>query len=907
MRLPGETTRQFKKRKAGSLAANLVPPTAQQATQLVSLLDTAAADPARADQSAASYWADMSAQAMLPPLVLKRLAAPASRQARATWLKRTTEERMGTLAGHPKAWKRFLSQDTGCRMARGGEKKRTRPDYFADLHARLVTWLRNEVLAGKCFGADDLLFEWEGWLDDEVYEMTKLQEAEGLTEEQALRLRRCLDKQKALESTKLRRDWRAKLCWVTRMTPRVPGNVASMSAEETNLVCLLTLQSWDHLTHLLATGDADALGSLVADPTELMLHRNEIAVVCQDAVPVYLDPSTGKVLVSFADIELRRQRQHLLADPSKAEVAAQLQAQHKPFGEAEGSSRKNKNRLTFICRQRLRGLFFLPEGELPTGDVLSSILLVPCSQACRLADMSVTEPSVWLRDHAVCVNGERRQRRRGEKVGALLSSWRAARRAQSHMFEAGVLVYGQPESTEDESVCCLIAEEIRHEAPHGCLLSVDLFGGEHTACTSTVHWLYQQVVHTIGPHVTNKLQLTDVRFAKLAKNAQRRLLPTLRRAIRDRSHAEGASPTLTANCLTAMRMAVTMHRAMVEDSLQHNGVVLAAREAGYLAYVPTRQGLRPAEGSEWEALPLGSSRLAGSVLTRRSQALHEAGLGSPPLPDWSSLSALRDRLVRDAREAAVAKGEALADDPARGDVGGFLDLTPCAMGETLFPAEAEASAEPVDDITLSCLTLQDFEDGKHQLLSLLAPSRRRQLKQTLEQRLAPSALPTKAGRAQKRRTEAKLQSRGQKKAVYAELRKRVADVGLAATAAQLVPRSGKRGGLCAGSGARLLADLDATAAAGEAAAAADEAAPNAESGQAGAAAGAGRRHKSRGRGALARHLATHKGGAGKLGRRARQKKGGAGKLARRAVQKNLQRTEEEGGGPPEDADFLKGF
>ena len=99
-----------------------------------------------------------------------------------------------------------------------------------------------------------------------------------------------------------------------------------------------------------------------------------------------------------------------------------------PLGDSQGSSRKDKNRLTLIMRQCLRGLFGLRPGELPVGEIAASILLVPCSQPCCLADMSLDEPSKWLRTHCVIVAGERKQRVAGEEVGALLSAWRQLRR-----------------------------------------------------------------------------------------------------------------------------------------------------------------------------------------------------------------------------------------------------------------------------------------------------------------------------------------------------------------------------------------------------------------------------------------------------------------------------------------------
>eukprot|EP00969_Alexandrium_andersonii_P121419 5366916-Alexandrium_andersonii.AAC.1 len=64
--------------------------------------------------------------------------------------------------------------------------------------------------------------------------------------------------------------------------------------EESQLVCQLTLQSWDHLTHLLATASEEVLPHFVLDPTAWATNRKETVVHARDAAPVYLDHSTGK-------------------------------------------------------------------------------------------------------------------------------------------------------------------------------------------------------------------------------------------------------------------------------------------------------------------------------------------------------------------------------------------------------------------------------------------------------------------------------------------------------------------------------------------------------------------------------------------------------------------------------------
>ena len=107
-----------------------------------------------------------------------------------------------------------------------------------------------------------------------------------------------------------------------------------------------------------------------------------------------------------------------------------------------GATKRDKNRLTLILRQIIFSVFNLPEGTLPEGTHLPSLLLVQASQPCFLADMSVEEPSVWLRSHKVIAKGVELERVEGERVGALMSTWRELRRAEPYLFRGGVLVGG---------------------------------------------------------------------------------------------------------------------------------------------------------------------------------------------------------------------------------------------------------------------------------------------------------------------------------------------------------------------------------------------------------------------------------------------------------------------------------
>ena len=94
-----------------------------------------------------------------------------------------------------------------------------------------------------------------------------------------------------------------------------------------------------------------------------------------------------------------------------------------------------------------------------------------------------------------------------------------------------------------EAICALLSETDKSEAPQA-IVQTDMFGGEHTPLMKDLCFMHQQVQHVIGPKQTSRLQVTDIRFAKIGKDAQRRELPRLRRAMRQTALAEGCAPTM---------------------------------------------------------------------------------------------------------------------------------------------------------------------------------------------------------------------------------------------------------------------------------------------------------------------------------------------------------------------------
>ena len=95
----------------------------------------------------------------------------------------------------------------------------------------------------------------------------------------------------------------------------MPGNVEPLKPEEVDLVLRLTCGTWGYLVCWLATGTAEQLRRYFprsfaeefekerAKPAAEQSKKCQLHVEARDAVPVYLDPSAGKIQVSFAALD----------------------------------------------------------------------------------------------------------------------------------------------------------------------------------------------------------------------------------------------------------------------------------------------------------------------------------------------------------------------------------------------------------------------------------------------------------------------------------------------------------------------------------------------------------------------------------------------------------------------------
>ena len=442
-----------------------------------------------------------------------------------------------------------------------------------------------------------------------------------------------------------------------QVVERKPDLVFPMSEAESRLLMQLGWQSFDRLVFLLAYGSAEVLKDFVAQPEEFIEHRESLPIVASDAVPVYLDIATGKILVPLRMLDAAAKRR--LAKKRGLEPDALHEDLHIT---AEGASRGEKDRLTWICTQCLHHYFKKPvvpapgEAEEPAqavvGEMMPSILLVPCATFCRLENIC-PETNTWLESEEFVWNGKPVVRKAGDPVPKnLMGAWKKAREDNPELFQEGengrpaILIWGSLNAYQNEVVCAAFSKLLSKFFPHGCVHQVDMFSGELTEMMEKVNYVRHQPKTVIPPKQTAKCQVTDIYFARVGKAAGQQAKQKLRRAQRAKARDQGVAARLEAGAYESIVIIKAMHDACVAGA-KEGKVEQSFRKAGWLAYELGPTGLREATGPRWAGLPLGGSNLSEKYMELRYSCFNSEG--EPERPDWSRVHKLR----KDKRDDAL--------------------------------------------------------------------------------------------------------------------------------------------------------------------------------------------------------------------------------------------------------------
>ena len=144
----------------------------------------------------------------------------------------------------------------------------------------------------------DLADEFILILESTEHELKNLQEDQGcLTQEDDAKLKMVSHRLKLLSEKKHNMNYlKARLGSVCNLVQRLPGNVVPFTAAENEMIIKLSWQGWDWLVDKIARAAVDVLSRFVSEASKMIDNRATIAVIAQDAVPVYLDLSTGRFM-----------------------------------------------------------------------------------------------------------------------------------------------------------------------------------------------------------------------------------------------------------------------------------------------------------------------------------------------------------------------------------------------------------------------------------------------------------------------------------------------------------------------------------------------------------------------------------------------------------------------------------
>ena len=457
-----------------------------------------------------------------------------------------------------------------------------------------------------------------------------------------------------------RRKMKQTLLSYCDVSERTANLVFPMSLDESRLTCKLTWQAFDRLIYNLFFADLEVLGDFVAEPEMVRERAHETKFVGSDAIPVYLDPSVGKVVVpnSYQEQHSKRRKVRQLRQEAAAgdEVPDLPDVSLPVHLTASGASRQEKDRLTVLCRQIYDHPLNSKQQLALTGRAAQTICVTHCSTRCRLEWMCPLTHT-WLVDHEIWEEGHPVKRKKGQPINPrLMLPFVQLRKECPELFyksgeleplgeSAGVLIWGHPNAYQDEILSDWNAREFRAEVGdyfplvHIC----DMFAGELTSHMESLDWTLNMCKLVLGPKQTAKLQVTDTVCAKIGKNVVSEKKVEQRRRARKKAQLDGVSPTLTASAFEIMESTLAMHSAWQEAG-EEGKIAQGLVDALFAEYEPGgedfSQLVSTKHSPRFRSFTRGStSKLDNSFHEMRHTHFSESGVPEPV--DWNELARFR--------------------------------------------------------------------------------------------------------------------------------------------------------------------------------------------------------------------------------------------------------------------------
>ena len=140
--------------------------------------------------------------------------------------------------GNQLTWNKFQKTSNGMRLPKEGNKL-GRTDHFKELESAVKAWMEHLQIIGLELSPEDLMWEYEVRLEAEVWDLKSLG---FLTAEKQKRLALVEDRLEKVKAQKTRQHYKQKLLTACGVQQRMPSCVAPMTMQESEMICLRTLQ-----------------------------------------------------------------------------------------------------------------------------------------------------------------------------------------------------------------------------------------------------------------------------------------------------------------------------------------------------------------------------------------------------------------------------------------------------------------------------------------------------------------------------------------------------------------------------------------------------------------------------------------------------------------------------------------
>ena len=211
----------------------------------------------------------------------------------------------------------------------------------------------------------------------------------------------------------------------------------------------------------------------------------------------------------------------------------------------------------------------------------------------------ISEEGCWLQDHSFAYGGKEVERKVGEKVGAIMGSWRECRKLHPDLFRDRKLKVWQSPTAYVDSIIYSWMQQEEAARFEPLIRVVDSLSTHWCPDALERNWLSQALQASVPAGCTPLVQLTDTAFAGPAKAAARKEHERQKSLFMRKADAEGAKPSFKCGAREIMMSARVMHLKMEQLNDEKETILSELRATGWLHFRPHAGKLRRAEEESW--------------------------------------------------------------------------------------------------------------------------------------------------------------------------------------------------------------------------------------------------------------------------------------------------------------------